>query len=67
MLLVASPCYGPTTTKPGESPRTGDGRADDALHYARAALDNFQRAGPGAADNADHERRYIADLKQRKR
>ena len=30
-----------------------DGRTGDALHYARAALDNFQQAGPGAADHAD--------------
>ncbi len=41
------------------------GRADDALHYARAALDNFQQAGPGAADRANRERRYIAELEQR--
>jgi tetratricopeptide (TPR) repeat protein len=39
-----------------------DGRNSDALHYARAALDNFRRVGPGAA--ADVER-LIADLEQR--
>ena len=26
------------------------GRFGDALHYARAALDSFRQAGPGAAD-----------------
>ena len=44
-----------------------DGRTDDALHYARAALDNFQQVGPGAAADADDERRYIAEIEQRKR
>jgi hypothetical protein len=44
-----------------------DGRADDALHYARAALDNYQQAGPGAAADAESERRYIAELEQRQR
>jgi tetratricopeptide (TPR) repeat protein len=43
-----------------------NGRADDALHYARATLDNYQQGGPGAAYQADRERRYIADLEQRK-
>jgi tetratricopeptide (TPR) repeat protein len=41
-----------------------DGRADDALHYARAALDNFQQAGPGAAREADIARGYITELEQ---
>jgi tetratricopeptide (TPR) repeat protein len=43
----------------------GDGRTSDSLHYARAALDNYQQAGPGAADRADRARRLIADLEQR--
>jgi tetratricopeptide (TPR) repeat protein len=38
------------------------GRASDALHYARAALDNYQQAGPSAADKADHARQLIARL-----
>ena len=42
-----------------------DGRIGDALHYARAALDNYQQAGPGAADSADLARQFIADLEQR--
>ena len=41
-----------------------DGRTDDALHYARAALDNYQQVGPGAADLTDQTRRIIADLEQ---
>ena len=45
----------------------GAGRIGDALHYARAALDNYQQAGPGAADRADHARELIADLEQRSR
>jgi tetratricopeptide (TPR) repeat protein len=40
------------------------GRISDALHYARAALRNFQQAGPGAADNADIARRLIAEIEQ---
>ncbi|HEY1345916.1 MAG TPA: tetratricopeptide repeat protein [Streptosporangiaceae bacterium] len=40
------------------------GRADDALHYARAALDSFQQAGPGAANQADRARQLITDLEQ---
>ena len=44
-----------------------DGRASDALHYARAALDNYQQAGPGAADRADRARQLIANLEQRSR
>jgi tetratricopeptide (TPR) repeat protein len=38
-----------------------DGRISDALHYARAALDNYQQAGPGAAD---HAQRLITHLEQ---
>ena len=41
-----------------------DGRTGDALHYARAALDNYQRAGPGAADHAERVRQLIANLEQ---
>src|SRR5262249_17763095 len=38
------------------------GRTDDALHYARAALDNYHRAGPGAATSTAAAERLIADL-----
>jgi tetratricopeptide (TPR) repeat protein len=41
-----------------------DGRISDALLFARAALANFQQAGPGAADRADRARRHIARLEQ---
>jgi tetratricopeptide (TPR) repeat protein len=41
-----------------------DGRLGDALHYARAALDNFQQAGPGAANHADRVRQLIDELEQ---
>jgi tetratricopeptide (TPR) repeat protein len=43
------------------------GRTGDALAYARAALDNFEQAGPGAAaDTADAERLIARlDLEQR--
>jgi tetratricopeptide (TPR) repeat protein len=44
-----------------------DGRVSDALHYARAALDNYQQAGPGAASDAEQARQFIADLEQRDR
>jgi tetratricopeptide (TPR) repeat protein len=37
----------------------------DALLYARAALDNFQRVGPGAASGAEGSRQLIAFLEQR--
>ena len=39
-----------------------DGRPGDALHYARAALDNFQQVGPGAADDAVRARQLVASL-----
>jgi tetratricopeptide (TPR) repeat protein len=42
----------------------GDGRTDDALLYARAAMHNYQQAGPGAADSADSARQLIARLEQ---
>jgi hypothetical protein len=41
------------------------GRFNDALHYARAALHNFEQAGPGAADDAADAERLIAELEQR--
>jgi tetratricopeptide (TPR) repeat protein len=40
------------------------GRAGDALHYARAAMDNFRQAGPGAADEVDRAQRLIDRLVQ---
>ena len=43
------------------------GRPADALHYARAALDNFERVGPGAAEDVADARRLIADLEQQGR
>jgi tetratricopeptide (TPR) repeat protein len=39
-----------------------DGRLGDALLYARAALDNFQQAGPSAVGSADLARQLIANL-----
>jgi hypothetical protein len=35
--------------------------------YARAALDSFQRAGPGAASDAADAERLITGLEQRNR
>jgi tetratricopeptide (TPR) repeat protein len=46
-------------------PLVRDGRVSDALLYARAALDNFQQAGPAAAADAARAERLIADLEQR--
>ena len=40
------------------------GRVGEALHYARAALHNYQRAGPGAASAASDVEQVIADLEQ---
>ena len=42
----------------------GAGRVSDALLYARAALDNYQQAGPGAAADAAQAEQLIADLEQ---
>ncbi|HTS98956.1 MAG TPA: tetratricopeptide repeat protein [Streptosporangiaceae bacterium] len=42
----------------------GDHRPGDALHYARAALHDFERLGPGAAQDAADARGIIADLEQ---
>ena len=41
-----------------------DGRISDALHYARAALDNFRQAGPGAASDAADAEQLITTLEQ---
>ena len=40
----------------------GGGRTGDALAYARAALDNFEQAGPGAATDAADTEGLIAGL-----
>jgi tetratricopeptide (TPR) repeat protein len=42
-----------------------EGRISDALLYARAALGNFEQAGPGAATNAAEAEQLIARLEQR--
>jgi tetratricopeptide (TPR) repeat protein len=42
-----------------------DGRVGDALQYARAALNNYQQAGPSAASGASNAEQLIADLEQR--
>jgi tetratricopeptide (TPR) repeat protein len=44
-----------------------DGRVGDAFHYARAALDNYEQAGPSADDAAERARQLIADLERRNR
>jgi len=41
-----------------------DGRISEALQYARAALDNFRRAGLGAASYAAFVEQFIADLER---
>jgi tetratricopeptide (TPR) repeat protein len=41
-----------------------DGRTGEALHFARAALDNLLSSGPGAAAEADLARQLIAGLEQ---
>jgi tetratricopeptide (TPR) repeat protein len=41
-----------------------DGRPADALHYARAALNDFQRVGPGAAQDVAKAQALITDLEQ---
>jgi tetratricopeptide (TPR) repeat protein len=43
---------------------SGQGQTGDALHYARAALDNYNQVGPGASDVADDVRGLIADLER---
>jgi tetratricopeptide (TPR) repeat protein len=42
-----------------------DGNMGDALLYARAALHDFQRVGPGAADLLAETQQLIADLVER--
>jgi tetratricopeptide (TPR) repeat protein len=42
-----------------------DGRVGDALQYARAALNNYQQAGPSAASGASNAEQLIAGLEQR--
>ena len=42
----------------------GDGRPGDALLYARAALHDFERTGPGAAQDAADARDLITELEQ---
>jgi tetratricopeptide (TPR) repeat protein len=42
----------------------GDGRPGDALYYARAALHDYERTGPGAAQDAAQARDLIARLEQ---
>jgi tetratricopeptide (TPR) repeat protein len=42
-----------------------DGQISDALHYARAALDNYHQTGPGAATDAADAEQLIDDLEQR--
>jgi tetratricopeptide (TPR) repeat protein len=41
-----------------------DGRPGDALHYARAALHDYERIGPGAARDAADARELITELEQ---
>jgi tetratricopeptide (TPR) repeat protein len=41
-----------------------DGRPADALHYARAALHDFQRTGPGAAQTTAQARDLITSLEE---
>jgi tetratricopeptide (TPR) repeat protein len=45
----------------------GDGRISDALLYARAALRNYQQAGPGAASAVAGAERLIAELERHNR
>ncbi|MGH3902350.1 MAG: tetratricopeptide repeat protein, partial [Pseudonocardiaceae bacterium] len=40
------------------------GRSGDALHYARAALDNYRDVGPGAATKAQEAEELIHTLEQ---
>jgi hypothetical protein len=42
-----------------------DDRPGDALHYARAALHDFQRVGPGAARNTANTQELITRLEER--
>ncbi|MCA1694445.1 MAG: hypothetical protein LC749_06815, partial [Actinobacteria bacterium] len=40
------------------------GRPGDALHYARAALNNYRDVGPGATTDAQQAQTLIYDLEQ---
>ena len=42
----------------------GDDRTSDAMQYARAALESFQQAGPGAADDVARTRQLITNLEK---
>ena len=42
-----------------------EGRFDDSLQYIRAALDGFERIGPGAAADAEASRGLLADVERR--
>lgn len=42
-----------------------DGRSGDALHYARAALDNYRDVGPSATTEAQQAQALISDLEQK--
>ncbi len=44
-----------------------DDRPGDALHYARAALHDFERIGPGATSDTANARELIAELEQTSR
>ena len=41
-----------------------NGRADEALHYARAALANFRQVGPGAVAMAGQAEALIQELER---
>jgi hypothetical protein len=42
-------------------------RISEAFHYARAALDDFMRVGPGATDRADRAGQLTDRLERRDR
>jgi tetratricopeptide (TPR) repeat protein len=55
--------YGAGTTRYNVALLLASGnRISDALHYARAALDNFRHVGPGAAEKAEKAEWLIAEL-----
>jgi hypothetical protein len=57
----------PISSHPDRTDGSVGGRTSDALLYARAALGNFEQAGPGAASYVDLAQQRIADLEQRSR
>ena len=60
--------YGAGQTRHGIALLLGaDGQISDALHYARAALDDYQQVGPGAASNAADAEQFIAELEPHNR